>query len=288
MMLPMVADASAVGQDEPAAVLRRTTGAAQRLGLAILASTALLPACAPSLPAAEPVLPQDLVGFWRFDEGAGTTAADASRYGNHGALLGAPPSAPGRIGGARLFDHVGAAVQIPPKAVLHSARALTISAWVNASSLEAARTSRERSWHTILSKADPPGSATLGTSDSWEYSVFVSPAGALNAAVTTVDQVGKGPQYCATADGTIQIGRWQHVGVVLDCDGALARVFVDGVLAARCPIDRSGIRETTGHFTIGADDVGSDYRWQGLLDEIRVYSRALREDEIRALAGLSH
>jgi len=290
MMLLMVADASTKARVQlPVVPRRKGKPGTSCFGLAAVVCLGILPACAATRATGEPAeLPQELVGFWRFDEGAGTTAADASRYGNDGVLLGAPPSVPGHIGGARLFDHVGAAVQVPPKAALHSSRALTITGWLYANSLAPTRTNRGWSWHTILTKGDASATATPGTTDHWEYSVFVTSAGALNGAVTTVDQVGKGPQYCPTADGTIQVGRWQHFGVVVDGDAALTQVFVDGVLAARCAVDRSGIRETAGPLTIGADEVGSEYRWEGLLDEIRVYNRPLREAELKALAGFSH
>ncbi len=46
----------------------------------------------------------DLIGWWRMDEGRGTTAADLSRYGNHGTFVGAPKWFAGKIGSALQFD----------------------------------------------------------------------------------------------------------------------------------------------------------------------------------------
>jgi hypothetical protein len=48
----------------------------------------------------------DLIGWWRLDEGRGTTAADLSRYGNQGTFVGAPKWVAGKVGGALQFDGV--------------------------------------------------------------------------------------------------------------------------------------------------------------------------------------
>jgi len=46
----------------------------------------------------------ELVGWWRFDEGSGTTAADSSGNGNDGTLNGDPQWVVGYFGGALEFD----------------------------------------------------------------------------------------------------------------------------------------------------------------------------------------
>ncbi len=48
-----------------------------------------------------------LVGWWRLDEGSGTTAYDSSGNGRHGTLLGNPQWVTGKIGGALEFDGQG-------------------------------------------------------------------------------------------------------------------------------------------------------------------------------------
>ena len=46
----------------------------------------------------------ELVGWWRFDEGTGTTAADSSGNGNDGTFNGDPQWVVGYFGGALEFD----------------------------------------------------------------------------------------------------------------------------------------------------------------------------------------
>ena len=46
----------------------------------------------------------DLVGWWRLDDGAGTTAVDSSDSGNDGTLAGDPKWVAGKVGGALECD----------------------------------------------------------------------------------------------------------------------------------------------------------------------------------------
>jgi hypothetical protein len=45
-----------------------------------------------------------LVGYWKFDEGSGTTANDSSGYGNNGTLYNSPTWTTGKVGGALSFN----------------------------------------------------------------------------------------------------------------------------------------------------------------------------------------
>ena len=80
------------------------------------------PACTP---------PAGLVGAWGFDEGTGTTVADASPAGNSGTISGATRTAFGRFGGALSFDGVNDMVTIPDANSLDLTTGMTLSAWVN-------------------------------------------------------------------------------------------------------------------------------------------------------------
>ena len=48
----------------------------------------------------------DLIGWWRLDEGQGKTAADLSRYSNHGTFVSSPTWVAGKIGSALAFDGI--------------------------------------------------------------------------------------------------------------------------------------------------------------------------------------
>ena len=90
-----------------------------------------------------------LVAAYGFDEGAGTTTADASGNANTGTLSGATWNAAGRYGGALTFDGVNDWVTVPDKAVLDLTSAMTLEAWVYASAVG--------SWRTVLLKEGSSG-----------------------------------------------------------------------------------------------------------------------------------
>jgi hypothetical protein len=84
-----------------------------------------------------------LIAAWGFDHGSGRWAADASREGNRGRLIGASWASRGRYGAALRFDGAGSLVRVPASPTLDVDDALTISAWV--------RPERSRSgWRTVL------------------------------------------------------------------------------------------------------------------------------------------
>lgn len=72
----------------------------------------------------------NLVGWWKFDEGSGTTTADSSGNGNDGTLVNSPAWATGHNGGGLVFDGVSNYIQLP--ASLPSLSDFTVSAWVKA------------------------------------------------------------------------------------------------------------------------------------------------------------
>jgi len=117
---------------------RRSCGLAFVLLSAVLVSLVLWPAAAVSAGAAKEPASLDtgphLVGWWKFDESSGTSAADASGHGHKGALRGGlsfeAGSAPGRRGKALGFDGKNGFVEIPGYKGIAGPRPRTVAAWV--------------------------------------------------------------------------------------------------------------------------------------------------------------
>ena len=74
-----------------------------------------------------------LVGYWKFDEGAGTTAADSSGHGHPLTLQGGASWTTGVIGphALALTPQQDAAAATP---VIDTSQSFTVSAWVNLAS----------------------------------------------------------------------------------------------------------------------------------------------------------
>ncbi|MHC4582445.1 MAG: hypothetical protein ACYS14_13400, partial [Planctomycetota bacterium] len=71
----------------------------------------------------------DLVGWWKLDDGSGTTAIDSSDSGNDGTLQGDPQWVAGKVGGALECDG-GDYVDVPGVANINP-QDITLMTWVN-------------------------------------------------------------------------------------------------------------------------------------------------------------
>ena len=205
-------------------------------------------------PAAPPP-PSGLVGAWAFNEGSGATAADASGRGNTGTLSGASWTPQGRYGGALGFSGASR-VQVPDSASLDLTTGMTLSAWIMP-------TANQSGWRTIMQKETdayflnasngtgalrPSGGGTFGAGDSYVSGTTASPVNA-----------------------------WTHVAFTYD--GATQRLFVNGTqVASRA--QTGNIQTTNNPLWIGGNNPYGEY-FTGLIDEVRVYNKALSATEIQ-------
>jgi hypothetical protein len=77
--------------------------------------------------------------------------------------------------------------------------------------------------------------------------------------------------------GAEPVGRWTHLAVTYD--GAAVRLYVNGVEASSQPASGT-IRRTTDPLWIGGNRPYGEY-FKGVIDEVRVYDRALSPGEVR-------
>ena len=198
--------------------------------------------------------PAGLVAAFAFDEGAGTSAADASGSGNTGAITGATWTTAGRNGGALSFDGASDYVTVADTSSLDLSTALTLEAWVYPTSTSGSR--------SILAKERAGGGFPYGLETS---------AGAPTGYVVATER--------ASAAGTSALApnAWTHVAVAYD--GAALKLYVNGALAATAA--------ASGAVSASADPlrVGGNVTWgewfQGRIDDVRVYDRALTAAEIQ-------
>lgn len=90
---------------------------------------------------------------------------------------------------------------------------------------------------------------------------------------------GIGVNFAVTSAAEIQLNEWTHVAATYD--GTVAKVFINGLLKASSPI-KMQLRASTFPVTIGREDLPNEPRsFVGLLDEVRVWKRALSADELQ-------
>jgi hypothetical protein len=224
-----------------------------------------------------------LVGCWHLDEGEGPTAFDTSNFGSEGSLEfpEADPAtwAAGKIGGGLQFDGVDDLVIIPPSAGLAAATdgSYTYSIWAKPESVPPA-TANHNTYYSLLTRE---GTGLFFTHERR----FMANVRLDTGTLVTVES----REYFG--------GKWHHLTLVVDDDAKELRLYVDGSANGISPESYSGALASYGEadFYLGTSDPlieKWDNRLDGILDEARVYSRALEPSEVAILVGdpgfLSH
>jgi methionine-rich copper-binding protein CopC len=198
-----------------------------------------------------------LVGEYGFNDGTGTTLSDSSGDKNNGTISNATWVA-GLSGSALSFNGANSWVTIPNSASLQLTNAMTLEAWVKPNSLTGAS--------SILMKE-----MTGGLS----YALYAAndgpapPVAAIDAAGTDVD---------AISTANLQTGVWSHLAATYD--GSNLKLYVNGNVVGS--IGATGLLSTsTGALRIGGNSVWGEF-FSGLIDDVRVYNRALNQAEIRS------
>jgi Tfp pilus assembly protein PilX len=198
--------------------------------------------------------------------------ADSSGKGNYGRVYGEAAWLPsgGVIGGALRFDGVDDYVQTSDSSsTLQLVNNYTLSLWMNADAVQNASAG-------ILSKCSPDGSTnywTLQFDDSAQEIIVRHP------------RISLFPSSWFTWSTGIRVsqlvGGWHHVCVVYDTHAM--RAYLDGDPCDSGPL-WFGPQSGDGHLNIGTDRT-AQHLYKGLLDSIHVYSRALSDEEVAALAA---
>jgi len=191
-----------------------------------------------------------LVGYWKFDEGSGPTASDSSGYNNYGTVYGATWT-DGKVGKALSFDGINDYVRIPDSDSLDITEDLTIAAWVKTS-----QTGRPSDIFCNLRQVSPHDG----------YALEITSTGNVRFYSQEKDLVSK---------GKINTGTWKYVVVVLS--GTTATIYIDGAF------DNSGTVNVPNANDLDQTIAASYtpyYFFNGVIDEVRVYNRALSQSEI--------
>jgi uncharacterized protein (TIGR03437 family) len=203
------------------------------------------------------VISTGLVAAYTFNEGSGTTVADASGNGNSGIITNATWSTTGKYGAALSFNGSNSWVTINDSATLDLTKGMTIEAWVNPTTLGAP-------WRTVAIK---------------------EVTGAMSYALYANTDTGKpsGHVYIASEFDTrgvaaVATKAWTHLATTFD--GATLCMYVNGALVSSKAVAGS-IKTSNGVLRIGGNSVWGEY-FSGLIDEVRVYNRALAASEIQS------
>ena len=202
---------------------------------------------------------KSLILFFSFDELDGDMTIDHSQYGNNGNIMGAPELVDGKFGKALKFNGESDWIEVPHDEILTVTESVTVMAWINA---ERHMGPNNQRWQGILAKGNSPRSYSFYTESPSECMHFVAGGGSV----------------CATK---IPLNEWQHVAAQLDSGTHKYWLNGDNIYESGDKSASPGAADTSNVF-IGTTAEGANRRFLGLIDEVRIWNRALTEDEIRA------
>ncbi len=225
----------------------------------------LLPAVSVSLAAEEGkqvILDKDpnLMGWWKFDETSGNTAADSSKHKRKGTLAGESTfdkaSADGKVGKALKLER-NDSVEIKGYKGVTGTAPRTVTAWIK---------TKERRGDIVV----------WGERDSGKQFCFRHIRG----------RIGMTPfgGYYYMKEYTDD-DKWHHIAVVVE-EAELPNLYDDIVLyldGEVAVLDDIGLLGLMPVETAEKEDVRIGGGYEGLIDDVRIYSRALSIDEIKAI-----
>src|SRR3989344_4713696 len=220
-------------------------------------------------------LTNGLVGYWTFDgkDIYSTTAIDRSGSGNNGTLTNGPVPTIGKIGQALNFDGSDDYVSLSDFA--DSSANITISAWVRPRTFD-------NVWpfiSTIVGKElAGNNSYTLRAGDSaiannrlqWAIIQSNSTAVKLDANITV---------------GLLSTSTSSHVTATYNTSGR-QEIYINGVLNASQSTADGTLKDSTAAIEIGRSFAASARIWDGQIDDVRIYNRALSAEEIYQLYNM--
>lgn len=208
-----------------------------------------------------------LLLYLPFDDGAGKNPKDASGNGNKASIKGNLKWVKGKINGALEFDGDAANfVEVAHSPDLEGMKQLTVEAWVQPFGSDALA-------RGIVSKRAAWQNADVYNLFSWNESKFW-------ARVNAKD----GQQI--SSKSTLENKKWMHLAYLYDGKTKKQLLYVNGELENEVDHPEDEVGKGEKSIWIGILNEGYAQAWNGLIDELRIWSTILTEDEIKlSMAG---
>jgi len=231
------------------------------------------------------VIDSALVAWYQMDDGSGTTAVDGSGHGRNATLtpLGGGTAAfstthqvgTGAMNLASSSATVGGFAVVPASMqTMGATTAITISCWVNV------RT--ERAWERIFDFGNSQTTGYMFLSTAQAQTTPNSPRFAISMTGNTAEQM-----INMTTPAVLSTNTWHHIAVVLGAGATYTgTLYIDKMVAGTntaMTLRPSNLGSTSNNWIGRSQFSTADPLFDGLIDDFRIYSRALTATEITAL-----
>ena len=225
-------------------------------------------------------LDSGLVGYWTFNNQdiRNGVILDKSGNGNHGNPIGIASSTfytQGKLGQAGRFDGTNDYVNAGTPSSLNNLSAMSISAWVNAKSFGGT------SLGGIVEKS------TGFDANGWEFYIRSTLSGTIEFNVD-YDVTNLVVRTSSATFSTSNFNKWVHLVVTWDGSTTATNVHIykDGVeqtYSTQTDGDASRVTDVARNMIIGNNVAGGSRVFDGSIDDVRIYNRALSTSEIKQL-----
>lgn len=198
-----------------------------------------------------------LIAFYPFCE----SASDLSGQNNHGTIVGGltfVDDPTGRPNSAAYFNGINAFVRVPASESLDTlTHIMTLACWFYTQSYDS-------KWASLLSKSN-------ATNALRQYSIIYDKDGLISFGHNLV------------ATQVLDVNKWYHMAITLQ--DTVAKCYVDGILIDSNTMVKN-IYQTNFPLNIGSDPhIVMEYH-HGMIDDVRVYNRALTAAEVGELSAI--
>ncbi|MBI3194922.1 MAG: T9SS type A sorting domain-containing protein [Ignavibacteriae bacterium] len=221
--------------------------------------------------------PANMVAWWTLDETSGSVSDDVMGFPNDGTRINAPTVVAGKVVSALNFNGTTQYVEIPSHSEINlDSLDFTIDAWIKS--------------------VDSIGVSTMVdkrvSSPVQGFSFFLNNG---KLALQLADATGTS-DFCSFNSGdnctnyssqlSVADGQWHHIAVTVDRNDAQGIVFYkDGVASSTLydPTYRDGSLSSNAVLHLGARSFDNSASYQGILDEVEIFKRALSATEILSI-----
>ncbi len=213
--------------------------------------------------------PEDTIAVWALDEVSAGTYED-SFLGYDGTGAADPTAATGQIDGAQYFDGTSDGITVPAPTSSNytwaSDASFSIELWVKLTTTGVAQ--------TFIGRYE-----STGDGDDSDMSWYVGVNASDEAVFRLVDR--SGVTGGNVKGGDLSDGAWHHIVAVRDGESNNSLLYVDETLVNTVSVTHSfGFSDASADITIGYSDNSAFPRFNGTLDEIAIFGRALSATEV--------